>query len=391
VLDEDRRPSPSAGTTVEPRTLAAALAPAGVYLAIRLLGVAVLALMAARNGSTLLGELASWDGEWLLGIAEHGYAGVPARLVDVHGERNAFTALGFFPGYPALVAAVTPLTGGSYVAGGLLVALVGGIAGAYGMAALAQAAPGGSRRAGLLLVGLFAATPMGITLSMTYSESVFCALAGWALVAVLRRRWVWAGGLTAAAGLVRPTVTALIAAVGLAALTALVGRRDGLRPLLGALLAPLGLVGYLGYVAVRTGELGGWTRIQREGWQTRIDGGAATLDYVLGTLGGSQQVHDLLSVSALLGSVVLFVVAVRMRLPWPVLVYGGVGLATVWGTDGVMNSKLRFLVALFVLLLPVALGLSRRRTGTAVAVLVAAALVSAWVGGFALTVWRYGI
>jgi hypothetical protein len=38
-------------------------------------------------------------------------------------------------------------------------------------------------------------------------------------------------------------------------------------------------------------------------------------------------------------------------------------------------------------------GLARRRTGTAVAVAVvaAAALASAWFGGYALTIWHYGI
>jgi hypothetical protein len=41
--------------------------------------------------------------------------------------------------------------------------------------------------------------------------------------------------------------------------------------------------------------------------------------------------------------------------------------------------------------LPVAIGLARRRTGTAVAVVLAAALASAWYGGYALTIWRYGI
>jgi hypothetical protein len=51
----------------------------------------------------------------------------------------------------------------------------------------------------------------------------------------------------------------------------------------------------------------------------------------------------------------------------------------------------RLLVPAFPLLIPVAVGLARRRTGTAVAVLVAAALVSAWFGGYTLTIWRYAI
>ena len=52
---------------------------------------------------------------------------------------------------------------------------------------------------------------------------------------------------------------------------------------------------------------------------------------------------------------------------------------------------MRLLTPAFPLLLPVALGLARRRIGTAVVVVVAAALASAWFGGYALTIWRYAI
>jgi hypothetical protein len=91
------------------------------------------------------------------------------------------------------------------------------------------------------------------------------------------------------------------------------------------------------------------------------------------------------------GSIALFVLAVVMRMPWPLLVYGGLVLVTTWGTDGLMNSKLRVLLPAFVLLLPVAIGLAGRRTTTAVAVVVAVALASAWFGGYALTIWPYAI
>ena len=66
-------------------------------------------------------------------------------------------------------------------------------------------------------------------------------------------------------------------------------------------------------------------------------------------------------------------------------------LVLVWGANGPAHSKLRLLVPAFTLLVPVAIGLARRRTGTAVAVVVAAALAFAWFGGYALTIWRYGI
>lgn len=371
--------------------LIAALAPALVYLAVRIVGVVVLAAMAARHRSTLLGELTSWDGAWLLAIADRGYSNVPASMVDAYGNRTPDTALGFFPGYPGLVAAAGPLTGGDLVLAGLSVSLVAGIVAAYGLARLGELVPGGSRRAGLLLVALVAATPMSVVLSMAYTEALFCALAVWALVGTLRGQWLFAGLCTAGAGLVRPTASSLVAAVGLAALVAVLARRDGLRPWAGGLLATTGLLGYLGYVAARTGDLDGWFRIQREGWGWYLDGGAATFRYTGTVLGGGERVIDLMIVVALAGTVALLVIAVRMRLPWPLLVYGALVLVTVWGSEGLTHAKLRLLVPAFVLLLPVAVGLARRRLGTALAVLVAAALASAWFGGYALTIWPYAI
>ena len=64
----------------------------------------------------------------------------------------------------------------------------------------------------------------------------------------------------------------------------------------------------------------------------------------------------------LTGSLLLLVVAVRMRLPWPLLVYTAAVLITVWCSDGQVHSRVRLLTPAFPLLLPVALGLARRRT-----------------------------
>lgn len=368
-----------------------ALAPAAVHLVVRAVGVAVLAIMAARDDTSVTTALRAWDGSWLLTIARSGYAGVPVDMLDAYGHHTAFTALGFFPGYPAVVAAVGTLTGGNLVAAGLLVSLVSGVVGAYGLTALGELVPGGSNRAGLVLVALFAAAPMGVVLSMTYTEALFCALAAWALVGVLRGQWLLAGLCAAGAGLVRPTASSLVAAVGLAALAAVINRRDGWRPWIGGLLATTGLLGYLGWVATRTGELTGWFRIQREGWGWNLDGGGATARYAANVLAGGDQVFDLATLVAIVATIALFVIAVHMRLPWPLLVYATLVLVTVWGTEGLMNSKLRLLLPAFVLLVPVAIGLAKRRPSTAVAVMVAVTFASAWFGGYALTIWHYGI
>jgi hypothetical protein len=396
VTTETARPAHVEHPAADRRTLVRravlhALAPALVYLAVRALGVLVLAVMAAHDGSDVGHELTTWDGAWLLAIADDGYAGVPADNVDAFGNRTPDTPLGFFPGYPATVGVAELFTFGAVELAGLLVSLGSGIVAAYGMTRLGELVPGGSRRAGLLLTALFAATPMSVVLSMAYTEALFCALAVWALVGVLRRQWLLAGACAAGAGLVRPTATALVVAVGLAALAAVLARRDGWRPWLGGLLAASGLLGYLAYVAVRTGRPDGWFAIQREGWGWYFDGGRGTADYVADVLTGGERIFDVLIVVALAGTLVLLGLMVGLRLPWPLVAYAAVVLVTVWGTEGLMNAKLRLLVPAFVLLLPVALGLSRRRLGTAVAVVAAAALGSAWFGGYALTIWQYGI
>jgi hypothetical protein len=257
---------------------------------------------------------------------------------------------------------------------------------------------------------------MGVVLSMAYTEALFCALAAWALVGVLREQWLLAGLCTAAAGLVRPTGSSLIVAVGLAALAAALAgwrapwlqqgglaattqqeshlaanRRGGWRPWVGGVLSVTGFVGYLAYVAARTGQIDGWVRIQREGWGWFFDGGSTTVAYLAAVLTTGERIFDALIVLSLVGSILLLGFAVVQRMPWPLLVYGALVLVTTWGTNGLFYAKLRLLVPAFVLLLPVALGLARRRTSTAVAVVAAATLASAWFGGYALTIWRYAI
>jgi hypothetical protein len=354
-----------------------------------------LAWLAGINGSPLLTRLSVWDGQWLLAIAGGGYDGVPLGLVDAFGHRNPTTPLAFFPGYPATVAVFRFITGTELEVAGLAVSLVAGLVLAHGLARLGQLVPGGSRRAGLLLVALVAAAPMGVVWSMTYSEGLFCACAVWALVGVLRRDWVLAGWCTALAGTVRPTAAALLVAVGLALLVAAARRQDGWRPWLGGLLAPLGLLGYLLYVASRTGSLNGWFTLQRRGWNSKFDGGAATLQFTRDTLASGRSVLEVCTVAVLAGGLVLLVICWRQsgrgELPWPLVVYAAGVLVMDLGSNGLMNSKARLLLPAVTLLVPVAVSLTKRRPGTASAVLVGVAVASAWFGGYALTGWTYAI
>jgi hypothetical protein len=392
------------------RAIVDALAPSAVFVGVRAVGLLMLAWQSWANGDRIDTRLTLWDGQWLLGIADGGYGSVPLGLVDAYGHRDASTPLAFFPGYPFTVSMLRFVTGAGLVLSGLLVALVAGLVLAHGLARLGELVPGGSRRVGLLLVGLVAAAPMGVVWSMAYSEGLFCACAVWALVAVLRGEWLRAGWCTALAGLVRPTGFALLAGVGLAALVEVYARRgawrdDGWRVWLGGAVAPLGLAGYLGFVAARTGSPTGWFALQRHGWNSRFDGGLSTLRFSADVLATGRSVLEVVTVLVLAGAVVLWVLCVRRardvsagaagaaapRVPWPLNVYAAGVLAMDLCSNGLMNSKARLLLPAFTLLVPAAVGLARRRGRTQLAVLVVLAFASAWFGGYALTGWPYAI
>ena len=367
-----------------------ALLAAAVFLVIRAVGFAVLAWYASTHDSSVSEALTKWDGHWFLGIAEHGYQGVPAGLVDAFGRRTEATAYAFFPGYPLLVAGVAGLPGVSVFGSALALNVVSGVAGAVGLARLGRTVTG-SARTGLLLVVLFAAAPMGVVLSMTYSEALFCALAVWALVGVLERHWVLTGGCTALAGLVRPTAAALVLAVVAAAVVALWRRRDGRGPWTAVVLAPLGLLGYLGWVGWQTGSLFGWFTLQSTGWNSGFDGGVASWHYLVRQVQEPGALMEVASVLIVLAALGLVVASVAVRLPWPVLLYG-VGVTVMAVTsNGLMPSKPRLLLPAVVLALPIAIGLAQRRGLTQLAVAGGVVVASAGLGAYALVVYPYAM
>jgi hypothetical protein len=376
------------------RRVGGILAPALIFLGIREFGLLVLTWMAAVNDRSVSEALRSWDGQWFLAIADGGYQGVPHELVDAFGQRSAETPLAFFPGYPVLVrwlAAVDGDGGIGLVTASLTVTIVSGVVCAYALARIGGHIRGGSRRTGLILVALFAATPMSIVLSMAYSEAMFCALAAWSLVGILERKWILAGVCCALAGLVRSTGAALVLAVGIAVVIAIVKRRDGWRPWAGGLIAPLGLVAYLAWVGAQTGEWDGWFALQQRGWGTGFDGGVATVRFSLEALGDARSVLEVATVGLIVAGVALLAIGVVRRVEWPLMAYAAAVLAMDLLANGLMNSKARLMLPAFTLLIPVALALASRRRSTAVLTLCALAVTGSWFGAYSITSWGYAI
>ncbi|RZS44955.1 uncharacterized protein DUF2029 [Herbihabitans rhizosphaerae] len=401
-MPETAEPDSGAAEPVEPdrrkpmmRRIVVVLAPALIYLSIRQLGLLFASWLARENKTPLGDALTSWDGQWFLGIAAGGYDHAPASLADAYGNRLPETPLAFFPGYPMLVRGLASIDGPnglfSLVTSAFVITIAFGIVAAYGLARLGASIRGGSQYTGWILVALFAASPMAIVLSMTYSEAMFCAFAVWALVGVVERKWWLAGLCCGLAGFVRPTGIALLFAVGLAVAVALIKRRESWRPLLAGLIAPVGLVAYLGWVASRTGRWDGWFALQQRGWDSGFDGGAATWKFSIEALTTGRSVLEVATVGVIVSALVLLLIGFRMRLEWPLLAYAIGVLVMDLGANGLMNSKARLLLPAFTLLIPIAVALAKRRPTTVLGVLAAAAVTSAWIGAYAITSWGYAI
>ncbi len=359
------------------------LLPAAVYLAGRLACVLTLRWIATLRNTDLLEQLSSWDGLHFLAIAQYGYD----WTTDPSAERSP----AFFPGLPAVMSALSWSTGVSARTSGLLISLIAGLVAVYGLMSLARFVPGLDRAGGLLLIAVFSLAPMSIVLSMTYTEALFCALAVWSLVFLLRDAWLVAGGLSLLAGLVRPSGLALAAAIGVAAVIAIVRGRATWRTWVGAVLAPLGVVGWIGDVGYRLGDVAAWFRIQKLGWHSSFDFGAGTLEFVYRTLRDAPAVLDVVTVGLMVAAVVLLVVSVRQRQPYELWLYSLFSCVQVLLSDGVMNSKGRLLIPAFTLLLPLAVYLNRERRSTAVASLVLLGAMSCWYSAYAVVIYGYAI
>lgn len=238
-----------------------------VVLVAILLGNASRAGLVDRRGPVLwpvvpssgpfLDGFSVWDAGWYVHIATHWYVAPPLPTSPLGGD------MAFFPLFPALVRAVSVMTGTSPLAGGFLLALFTGAAAVAAVWYLTRAVAGAAvaDRAALLWC-LF---PGAFVLSLVYAEGLTVACAGVCLLALLRRRWVLAGLTAALAGATQPAGLVLVACCGWAAVAALRKGRDR-RALAAPALAPLGAAAYFGYLWARTGDPLGWFHSERLFW-----------------------------------------------------------------------------------------------------------------------------
>lgn len=367
------------------RLLGVALA---IYVASRAGQLALISWLAPASDPSVRGRLMAWDAGWFVAVARDGYP----HGYTYQGGQLVGNGLAFFPGYPALIHGLHAISGLDYETAALAVSWLAGGAAAVLVGAL------GSRlydaRTGVALTALFCTQPMSVVLSMAYSEGLFVALVAATLLAAHRRAWLLAGGLGAAAGLIRPTGAALALALAVA-----VGMRLRERPpprerwlAIGAAVAALASVpAYLVWVGIRVGAPRAWFDIQTAGWGSTFDWGVATWQYVTTSLRTGDGWIQVSIAWLLIAAALAAAVAVAQRVWPPLAVYGLIALALVLGQGGYYHSKPRLLVPVLLVLVPMAVALGRIRPRSAALALAGWAAFGLWYGAYLITVWHFAV
>ena len=367
----------------------------GLYMAV------VLAFLAAYKGMSPTKALDRWDGLIYVRIAAHGYE---RHLVVLPSGRPARMDIAFFPLYPYLMRALSTVTRMPYEASGVVISVLAGIAAAVGIAVLVE--PRLGRRSALLSVALWAVGVDAMIQSMVYVQALIAALAVWTVVALVRGRRLVAMLLVVLAGLCHSTAAALVLTVMAAGVLELVRINRGtaprgVRPVAGAVamvvVAPLGIVAYWVFLALRFHRWDTWFYAESApGWNSKVDLGKYSLKTLLSQVDGSDfgqgritEAHLIATLwivpAVLIGLYLLRDLLRDRHLPWQLTFLTLAALALPLLDSGPWASKPRFLIPAVGLVIPPAMWLARRsirlRTAAVVAVGAVSVLSSAFLIG----------
>jgi hypothetical protein len=364
------------------------LAVHGVYMA------AVLGVLAVHEHMSPARALQRWDGVIYERIAAHGYQSHFTYYPDGKPTRMD---IAFFPLYPYAMRAVSDVTRLPLEASGVLISVLAAIAAAVGIAVLVE--PRFGRRAALVSVALWAVGVDAVIQSMVYVQSVIAALAVWTVIALTRRRWGSATVLVVLAGLCHSTAAALVVTVEAVALLHLVrlvrgsadaprgrGRVAGLVGMASA--APLGIIGYWFFLALRFHRWDAWFYAESApGWNSKVDFGKYTVRTLLSQLDGSDLGHGTVTEAhliatlwivpaALLCLLLLRDLARGRRVPWQLSVLTVATVALALADSGPWASKPRFFIPAVGLAVLPAAWLARRPGAVRAAAVAAVAAIS---------------
>jgi hypothetical protein len=332
------------------------LRPIVIYLASRVVTYAALGVATTFSHKGLWGEIDLWDSRWFIRAASHGW---PSHLPMVDGHPAANTTA-FFPLFPLSFRWLSEITGISLLTAGAIVSGLTGMTAMIAVWALVRRYAGsrGADRATLLL----AVFPGAFVFSLVYSEGMTITFIAFGLLALLRRRWLLAGILGLLATATSPVAVAFAVSCAWCAYREI--RRNGnWRAIVAPILAPLGIIGYLAWLAWHSGGVTAWTQTERYGWHSY-----ASLWYpihlVISFLRDpiAQTLTDHILVVGIVVAVICAIVAIRDRMPVPILLYGliAAGISVVTAPVGL---RPRFILLAFPLVLAIGTRLRGRSYG----------------------------
>ncbi|RIK09558.1 MAG: hypothetical protein DCC49_05890 [Acidobacteria bacterium] len=307
--------------------------------------------------------ISNWDAHWYSGIAAFGYSYIPGT------DSNA----AFFPAFPLLMRWGAPLFGGNYLWSGLAVSLLASVAALVFLVRLVRADFGtpAARRSAILL----SAAPTAFFFALPYADALLLMLCVISIFAARRRRWLSATLLAGLAGTVRVTGALLVIPLlwefceQNSWRVREVFTARSLRRLLLLAIAPLGIVAYMIWLQIRFSEplaffkaqLDGWphrtTWLLRPVWDTGVE--LTRPGKHLGGLRPDLYWSYALDIAVLVAAAVLFVTAMRRRMPGVYLLWWGVALIFPL-MSGTTHSFARYTLVAFPLYVAAALVLRRR-------------------------------
>ena len=286
-----------------------------VYVLARVVTLLAVAIVELVTHHGLVHDLSRWDGKWFLEAVHHGW---PRVLPRIHGHVRA-NPIAFFPLFPLLLRSLTFLTTVSSSVMGLVVSGVTGLTGVVAVGLLTKEFAGAQKaeRAALL----FAVSPGSFVFNLIYAEGLIVTFVALGLLALMRRRWWLAGLLGALATATSPVALAFVVSCVVSSFIAIRRHRQW-RSLAAPLLAPLGIVAWMGYLWWHTGNLMAWRLTEHDGWKSQF-----SLMYPVHILAKfignplSPTMTGQMLVAGTAISIVGLVVAFRERQPAPLLVY----------------------------------------------------------------------
>ena len=326
----------------------------GVYVAIRLLTLVVVALANLSTHHGWVSDLSTWDGAWYLRAVYHGW---PSHLTYVNG-RVTGSPIAFFPLFPLVIRALAYLSGLGAATVGILVSGLTGLAAVYLIGALTRHLADAERaeRAALL----FAVSPGSFVFSLIYAEGTVLIFMILGLIALLQRRWVLAGALGALASITSPVGLAFAAACAVTSVAAIARQREW-RSLVAPILAPVGFVAWMLYLWRHTGTIMAWRLTERDGWNSypslaypvRI-----LTKFLFNPLSPTMTGQMLFWCTVV--AIALTVLTFRERQPLPVLAYG-VSAVVLFAISSPVGLRPRFLMLAFPLTIAAATHFEGRR------------------------------